>query len=269
MSYQFVNPTDLTTIPGNLGQVIADSELWSRQTGAEVSFARARADPDSELSRELARTAFYTANVSLFMKSGRQLLAGIGGRVAFDVVYGTDTEAAKQELLSTGFYPLPANKRDVINTSLLGSGEVVFVDFNAIKLKTDGGYGHFVVRTKVYEKDVTPAREPFVTAGFGQGTVRQKVMAYLADNSVRSVDETRIYLPSSEVVEDTLSRLADGEMVARACWLYHLDYDSNFKADIMFVGNHLALRGVRRVIAAEGGTQKSDNGSLDALAGKH
>lgn len=262
---QLANPKDLTIIQGNLRQCIEQSEPYSRQTAAELSWSRAQYAENPELAQKLAATLFYTANVSIFMKHGKTLLAGIGGRNAFNIVFGEDTAIATDELKSTGFYTLPEKKKTAINL-WLSSGEVVFVDFKALGLKIDNQeYGHFTLRTSKYEKDVTQAREPFVRAFIGEGIVRQKVMNYLADNSIRKIDETNEYLPNPEKVEDALKELKDGDMIARACWLYNFNGLSCFDADGRSVDGRGALRGVRRVETAEGDEKKNP---LEELVGK-
>lgn len=263
---QQANPKDLEIISGNLRDVIQQSKPYSRQTGAEISLARTQYEENPELASQLARTFFYVANVHLFMRQGKRLLCGIGGRAAFNTVYGKDTENATKELAETGFYRLPTDKRDAINL-LLGSGEVTFVDFNDVKLKIDNSdYGHFAIRTGKYRKDVTPSRAPFVRAGFGEGIVLEKVMGYLADNSVRKIDETNVYLSNPEPVAEALKELKDGEIVARACRLDDFDNFSNFIAIDWGVGNSDALRGVRENVAK--GDGKKSGGNIETLIGK-
>src|SRR3989338_1599260 len=105
-------------------------------TGAQISADRIG---EGETAKDLRGTWFYTANASFATKRNGKLLLGIGGNFAFNVVFGTDTE-------------------------------VVFVDpvYMAL-IGSDADFRYFPIRTGSYDNDVTVARMPFVSAGYGSG----------------------------------------------------------------------------------------------------
>jgi len=238
------DPKDLRIIPGNLAQVIKDSEPYSRQTGFGVSLVRAKYRTDPNLATQLADTFFYVANASLFMRKGKKVLAGITGRDGFNLVFGQDTETASNELKSNGFYKVPHVKAD----ALLASGDVTFVEFGALELKTNPDYlypnGYFPIRTTNFTKDVTIARAPFVRVSYGEGFMLGQIMDYLATNPVRKISEIVIGLPSQDFVAEALKGLRDGEMLAQACELGSFGLDSYFDAGYRDVYVHRALSGV-------------------------
>ncbi|MFH1510982.1 MAG: hypothetical protein ABIF10_04765 [Candidatus Woesearchaeota archaeon] len=236
------NQRQLQTIPGDLTTVVAKSEPWSRQTAAQIALARSMYDEGPQLATDLARIGFYTADVAIFIKERKQVLVGITGRDGFNIIYGQETKEVTDELTREGFYHVKGEKAAGINM-LLGS-QVTFVPIKELKLENEGTYGCITIRTENFIKDSTPAREPFVRAVFGEGLVRKQVMAYLADNPIKKIHETRIYLPAPEVVEEALAKTEKGEMIGRACWLSSFGNDSIFFAVDRFVGNRGALRGV-------------------------
>ena len=221
-------------------------------TGAEISAARIG-------GAGLQKQWFYTANVPLATKRKGKLLLGIGGRKAFNEVFGQDIEAVCQELINTGYVQLGQRKKDII-LGLERSGEVVFVDPDSLALKgKEDQYRCFSIRTGSYEKDVTVPRMPFVGAGYGSGDMLERVMSNLNGNNI---SETKIYTMNPEHAAENVN---DNGIVARASGLYVFGIDSGFVANDGFVGGHFGLRGVLKD-AAKGGTPEVS--SLDDLAGR-
>lgn len=223
-------------------------------TGAQIS-----ADRITDAS--LQRIRFYTANLPLATKRDGRLLLGVGGNAAFTVVFGTDTERVCNELNDTGYIHLSPEQRDLM-LHFEKSGEVVFVDPQSLELKwQEAEYHQFPIRTGVYEKDVTVARMPFVSAGYGSGDQLGRVMGNLKDNG--RISEIIFFIMSPDHVAE---QVKDNEMVARASRLNSFGNNSDFNAGYRNVGDLSALRGVRRGVI-EGDAPKSGS-TLDTLVGK-
>jgi len=221
-------------------------------TGAEISAARIG-------GAGLQKQWFYTANVPLATKRKGKLLLGIGGREAFNEVFGQDIEAVCQELINTGYIQLNPRKRDLI-LRLEHSGEVVFVDPKEMELRgTNAAYRSFQIRTGSYEKDVTVPRMPFVGAGYGSGDMLKRVMSNLKGNNI---SETAVYTMNPEHAAENVN---NNGIVARASWLYVFGIVSRFYADGWGVDDHFGLRGVLKN-AAEGGA--SEKPLEDLIGGK-
>src|SRR3989338_10441574 len=208
-------------------------------TGAEISADRIT---DAGLQGQW----FYTANLPLATKRKGKLLLGIGGREAFNAVFGQDTEAVCQELINTDYVQLNQRKKDII-LGLERSGDVVFVDPKDMALKgSDAEYRSFPIRTGSYDKDVTMPRMPFVGAGYGLGDMLGRVMGNLKENRI---SETIVYIMNPEHAAENVN---DDGIVARASGLYGFGDGSRFGAGGRNVYGHGGLRGVPKD-AAEGG----------------
>ncbi len=237
---------------GSLAQTYGLFVPGTLNTGAEIS-----ADRITDAS--LRSQWFYTANIPLATKRNGKLLLGMGGREAFNAVFGQDTEAVCQELINTGYIQLSPRKRDLI-LRLERSGEVAFVDPKEMALKgTDDEYRSFPIRTGNYDNDVTVPRMPFVGAGYGAGDMLGRVMDNLKGNKI---SETGVYTMNPEHAAENVN---DGGIVARASGLFGFVLDSWFGAGDRGVGNRDCLRGVLKSEPAEGGSQKS---GLEDLVGK-
>lgn len=253
------DPKDLQIIHGDLVQVIGGSEPYSRQMASEISLARTLYNNNPNLATQLADTlVFYVAHASLFTRKGSKLLVGITGRDGFNLVFGQDTKEAFRELEAKDFYTVPQAKADV----LLASGDTTFVEYKTLELVIGGviggeKYGCIPIRTNNFTKDVTPARTPFVRAGYGEGIALGEVMNYLATNPLHKISETEIGLPNPDFVAEVLKGFEDGEILARACRLGSINNGySTFDAFTAGIGFELALYGIP-VKPAEGGMQRT------------
>lgn len=214
--------------------------------------------------KSLRNRWFYTANVSFATKRKGKLLLGIGGSEAFNAVFGTNTERVCKELADTGYINLhPVQKDEVL--LLEKRVEVVFAEPKELDLRGQGSeYKQFPIRTRFYQKDVTEARAPFVSAGFGYGNTLGWVMDNLAGNLVyerrskiaisynlfpddviltveEKADETAVFTMSPDNVAEAVK---DDEIVARACLLCGFDNLAIFCAGYSGVGSNMnALRG--------------------------
>ena len=226
----------------------------THNTGAQISADRIE---DESLRSEWC----YVSNVPFAAKRRGKLLLGIGlTPSAFDVVYGRDTNNVCQGLVDTGYVHL--NDAQRIQVLMLEKrGEVVFVEPSALDLRgNDAEYRLFPIRTAQYDKDVTIARMPFVSAGYGSGYMLGKVMDNLKQNG--SISETTVFTMNPEHAAENVE---DDGIVARASRLYDFDYYSDFDVDDCSINDQNSLRGVRLVKAAEGG---AENSPLETLVGK-
>ena len=230
-------------------------------TGAQIS-------ADRITDEGLRNVWFYTANAALATKRDGKLLLGIGGNAAFNVVFGYNIEQVCQMLKDTGYVHLNQKQRDAI-LRLEESGNVVFVDPKKLNLQgIEAEYRSFPIRTAKHYKDVTAARVPFVSAGYGSGDMLSRVMANLKEKG--KILETVVYTMNPEHVD---ANVHDDEIVARASGLFRFDGDSRFDAGECDIGNaSFGLRGVLK--GAEGATPQVQ-GVLDELilksleAGRH
>ncbi|MFH1052950.1 MAG: hypothetical protein V1740_00900 [Candidatus Woesearchaeota archaeon] len=222
-------------------------------TGAQLSAARIAGEG-------LRRVWFYTANAPLATKRDGKLLLGIGGNAAFNVVFGEGTSTVCQELAGIGYVHLNSGQKDLI-LRLEQAGDVVFVDPKGLRLKgSDAEYRSFHVRTGRYDKDVTVARVPWVSAGYGSGYMLERVMDNLRVNG--RISETRVFTMNPDHAAESIK---DDEIVARASRLNGFVNNSNFNANFRDVSDHDALRGVLLGESAKGGEK---NSPLETLVGK-
>lgn len=237
---------------GNLASIYGLFVPSTINTGSQIS-------ADRITDEGLHNRWIYTANAALATKREGKLLLGIGlTPSAFNVVFGKNTREACNELVDMGYIHLaPAQKELVLR--LEKSGEVVFVDSKDLDLHgQEAEYRHFPIRTKNYQKDVTAARMPLVSAGYGSGDILRRVMDNLRVNG--RIKETRVFTINPYHAAE---HVEDGEIVARASRLVDFCADSIFIANVRNVSNHYALRGVLLEKPAEG-SEKS-RASLDSL----
>ena len=238
---------------GPLAQTYGMFVKGTRNTGAQISVDRIT---DEGLRSEW----FYVSNVPFATKRKGKLLLGIGiTPSAFDVVYGRNTQDVCQELIKTGYVKLNAlQKRNIL--ALERRGEVVFVDPNEMDLQgNEAEYRRFPIRTAEYDKDITIARMPWVSAGYSSGYILKQVMDNLNTNDI---DETTVFTINPEHAAENV---VDDEIVARASGLNDFDDYSFFDAYIRNVDDHLALRGVLLDESAAGG---EEIGPLETVIGK-
>lgn len=259
--------TNYEIIKGNLADIYELFVPSTINTGAQVSADRIT---DESLRGEW----FSTANVSLATKRKGKLLLGIGGNEAFNAVFGTNTQQVCRELIDTGYVHLTPAQKDLI-LMLEKSGEVVFVDPSDLHLEGQSAeYRNFPIRTASYQKDVTVARMPFVSAGYGSGYMLGQVMDNLRING--NIAETLVFTISPDHAAENVK---DDEIVAQASWLNDFSRYSGFLAGGHDIGYNHRLRGVRRVEAAEASRQGSHErsdlsdgaqkfGTLETLIGK-
>ena len=213
-------------------------------TGSEISAARI-------MNKELQQTWLYTANVPFATKRKGKLLLGIGGREAFNAVFGQNTDAVCAELIKDKYIHLNPGQRDLI-LRLEHSGQVVFVEPNSLDLKgSDDRYSSFPIRTDKYSKDVTVARMPFVNAGYGSGDMLERVMDNLRETG--KISETGIHIMNPEHAAENVR---DGAIVARASRARGFDGNSWFDADDWVVDSRFGLRGILKNVA-EGDASRS------------
>jgi hypothetical protein len=241
--------------PGTLANTYELFVPSSINTGAQISADRI----DHITADELRRTSFYTANIALATKRDGKLLLGIGGNTAFNAVFRTNIKNMCKTLINDGYISLNPSQIDQI-IMLEKAGEVVFINPNNMKL---GGiqaeYRTFAIRTSNYDQDVTVARLPWISAGYGTGNMLEKVMHNL--RTIGNISETTVYTLNPDHAAE---HVKDESIVARACWLGSFNYYSDFYAIGRDVGSNYALRGVSSVIAE--GDEK--NSPLETLIGK-
>ena len=240
---------------GPLAQTYGLFAPGTHNTGAQIS-----ADRIADVG--LRSAWFYVSNVPFAAKRKGELLLGIGlTPSAFDVVFGTDTKNVCQSLINTGYIHLNDAQRNQV-LMLERRGEVVFVEPSALGLKgNDTEYRSFPIRTGQYDKDVTLARMPFVSAGYGLGYMLGQVMDNLKQNS--RLSETRVFTMNPEHAAENVG---DDEIVARASRLGNFDSSSSFDAGVREVDYLDALRGVLLKESAEGGA--AEKSPLETLVGK-
>ncbi len=225
-------------------------------TGAQLS-------ADRVTDASLQNIWFYTANLPLATKRAGRLLLGMGGNAAFTAVFGTDTERVCNELKDTGYINLSPEQRDMM-LHLEKAGEVVFVDSQSLELQgQEAEYRKFPIRTGEYQKDVTVARMPFVSAGYGSGDQLGRVMRNLKGKG--RISETTVFTMSPDHVAE---QVKDNEMVAQASGLSFFGNYSDFVAGCRGVYFRGALRGVRRVVAEGDAAPKSCAHTIENIVGK-
>jgi len=233
MSTNQTSDQSYDTKSGSLAETYGLFIPGTHNTGGQISAKRVT---DEGFRQEY----FYVSNVAFATKRQGKLLLGISlTSSAFDVVFGGNTSAVCDELISTEYVNLDHDRRENI-LWLEQKGEVVFVEPNAIGLEGKHEQSRsFPIRTANYEKDVNTARMPFVSAGYGQGYMLGKVMNNLKENG--SIPETRVFTMDPDHAAD---KVKDDEIVSRACWLDRFYYSSIFGACYVDVDYDGGLRGL-------------------------
>jgi len=241
---------EMVIVPGPLAEAYGQLDPNTINTGTQISADRITND-------ELRHKWPYTANTGLATKRNRKLYLGIGGRAAFNVIFGYDTERTCQALKDTGYVHLNSYQRDAI-LMLEKLGEVVFVEPKDLQLRgTENEYRSFPIRTARYDKDVTVARQPFVHAGFGSGVMLDKVMENLRTNG--NISETGVYTMNPDHAAENVQ---ENEIIARASRLDGFDVGSRFLAFVRYVDYaDGGLRGVLKKGAESAAPQKSEDKS--------
>ena len=237
---------EMVIVPGPLAKAYGQLDPSTINTGTQISADRVK-------NEKLRNKSLYTANVGLVTKRDGKLYLGIGGRAAFNAVFGYDTKNACEELIKTGYVHLNPHQRDAI-FELERQGEIIFVDPKDLQLQgKEVEYRSFPIRTARYDKDVTVARQPFVHAGFGSGLMLGRVMDNIRTNG--NISETRVYTINPEHAADNVR---DDEIVARASGLVRFGGYSGFFAVVRGVDYaDGGLLGVR-MKSAEGAAPKID-----------
>jgi len=182
---------------------------------------------------------FYTADGELYTVQTRKHLWVIT-REPQNLVLENIDEAYRQ-LTGQGNYFPDANAAQ----ASLDHEDSVVVNLKGLKLVTDNDqYGRFVVNPKAVKKLNSEQRK-----------AAQRIYGPDEENFGLNMEmfagagiTPHVFVLMPDYVQGTL-RSNDKKFVGRASWLYYFNYYSNFYADDRYVDFHLALRGVRRVIA--------------------
>ncbi|MBW2974655.1 hypothetical protein KY366_02960 [Candidatus Woesearchaeota archaeon] len=207
----------------------------THNTGTQIS-AR-----EEEFSNEgIESHVHYVSNVAFATKRRGKLLFGISlTPSAFYEIFEGNTSNACNELINRGFIDLSPNRRYNI-LRLEKKGDIVFVNPKNLGLKGKRVYSRsFPIRTNKYNKDLTVARMPFVSAGYGQGDRLEVIMDHFRNKRIKN-DIIEIHTMNPEYAAENVR---DGEIIAQVCQMEYLPEISCLVACIKDVNEERYLEG--------------------------
>lgn len=222
----------LENVTGNL-LAYKELEPGSLQDGDKITTER-------RTSHKLRDRSFYTGDGELYTVQEKECLWAIT-REPQNLVLQNIDEAYKQLTGQGNYFPEAEAGRVSLNHE-----DTIVVDLKGLELvKNNDQYGHFVVNPNAVKK-----------LNSEQKKAAQRIYGPDEDNFGLNMEmfaeagkTPYVFILLPDYVQDTLRR-NDEEFLMRASWLVSFNYNSNFNALGCGVNGHLALRGVRRVIAA-------------------
>ncbi len=199
----------------------------------------------------------WTANVAVYRveknpDTGQdEVVLYFGGRDAFNAVIGKNLTTATSQLISKGNYT-PKNQEVDIDAVVRSSLRIKISDLELLGNGDD--YGYFKIDTSdVKAEKLNAAQRAFSEKVYGsleektdEATKEKytdfgRTMKMLSDAGNAT---TRIYALKSGYVADNVND--ETPVIARACWLFDINYESHFYAVSRDVDSYLgSLRGVR------------------------
>ena len=235
------------TKTGRLADIFPLFEKDTISTSAQLTNER-------RANAKLRNKWYYTANAAVYAnEQGRAVLYFVEG--ADNPIFNNIPESTKQ-LIEKGNYEVKNSDLELI----VNSKNTLKVELASLKLQGDDSERrYFEIDTSKYDKTLNKTQRQFAEKVYGKGRDFKKNMKMLSGNGI---SKTRIHVLNPEYV---LKNVQKGCAVARACWLYNFNSNSNFDANYRNVdNNNNALHGVLKE-TAEGGRKKMyDSGNIYA-----
>ncbi|MDO8480181.1 MAG: hypothetical protein Q7S65_00015 [Nanoarchaeota archaeon] len=247
---------NLVSVQGALAETVPQLELATMQHARDITKERIT-------NPQIRNQWFWTADGAVYRvvidnEPVLDLTQGIDNPVLADVA-----EASRQ-LLSTNNYVVPAPALARVIDSF-GGDRTLEVKLSALGLtRHDDEFSYFDIGTgkREYAK-LSPAQRQVAEHVYGQKDDFAPAMALLKD--VGHTNSTRVWVLNPDYVREHVPK--DGAL-ARASGLGRLGDGSWFDADDRGVGDSYGrVRGVRRVVAAEGGAAAQATPSVVAVPG--
>ncbi len=235
----------LETLMGPLAETLPLFEEGTVLTCAQLMNER-RTNPDLRTRR------FYTANFALYrVEDGKEVL--YFGTEENPIFKNLD-KAMKQLAITGNYIPSAEDIEAVVNSNAL---KLNLRDLNLKRHAADAEYPYFEINTAGYDRLTNTQRE-FAERVYGEGTDFEANMEMLAEAGIKT---TSIYVSTPDYVK---GKVQEGSAISQASTLSDFFCLSSFAVGISSVGDHVALRGVCKVVA-EGDQQFDYAGAIRKL----